>query len=232
MLFPTAASSFANTGKSIGSRRRKKRYYVLRDLARGIPGSQEIDAYLCLSVPSQTNGKIERYHRSCREKVNLIVWECPDDPGHEIKKFVTYFQTSHYHEALGKVTPDDIYYRRREAILVRRGTLKSETLMFIFGSAAANIFMIIGVALLGLTLYFGVNPAEYSVVDPLVRGTWIHIFLFVATMPALTVLLVAGDGIVGYALMFFIQACVFWTLGKLWALLFSSIAQLKKQNGN
>ena len=39
-------------------------------------------------------------------------------------------------------------------------TLKSETLMFIFGSAAANIFMIIGVALLGLTLYFGVNPAE------------------------------------------------------------------------
>jgi hypothetical protein len=232
VLFLTAASSFANTGKSIGSRRRKKRYYVLRDLARGIPGSQEIDAYLCLSVPSQTNGKIERYHRSCKEKVNRIVWEYPDDPGHEIKRFVTYYQTSRYHEALGKVTPDDVYYRRREAILVRCRTLKSETLMFIFGSAAANIFMIIGVALLGLTLYFGVNPAEYSVVDPLVRGTWIHIFLFVTTMPALTVLLVAGDGIVGYALMFSIQACVFWTLGKLWALLFSSIAQLKKQNGN
>ena len=115
---------------------------------------------------------------------------------------------------------------------MRRRTLKSETLMFIFGSAAANIFMIIGVALLGLTLYFGVNPAEYSVVDPLVRGTWIHIFLFVTTMPALMVLLVAGDGIVGYALMFFIQACVFWTLGKIWALLFSSITQPRKQNGS
>ena len=92
--------------------------------------------------------------------------------------------------------------------------------------------MIIGVALLGLTLYFGVNPAEYSVVDPLVRGTWIHMFLFVTTMPALMVLLVAGDGIVGYALMFFIQACVFWTLGKIWALLVSSITRPRKQNGS
>ena len=91
--------------------------------------------------------------------------------------------------------------------------MTKEILLFIFGSAAANIFMIIGVVLLGLTLYFGVNPADGSVVDPLVRGTWIHIFLFVTTMPALMILLIAGDGIVGFALKFFIQTCVFWTLG-------------------
>ena len=92
--------------------------------------------------------------------------------------------------------------------------------------------MIIGVLLLCLTLYFGVNPADASVVNPLVRGTWIHLILFVTTIPALTVLLVAGDGIVGFALMFFIQTCVFWTLGRVWALLFSAIAQQKKKNGN
>jgi HAMP domain-containing protein len=79
---------------------------------------------------------------------------------------------------------------------------------------------------------FGVNPAEFSVVNPLVRGTWIHIFLFVTTIPALMVMLVAGDGIVGFALMFFIQTCVFWTLGRVWALLFSSIAQQKRKNGS
>lgn len=97
--------------------------------------------------------------------------------------------------------------------------------MLIFGNVVVNIFVIVGVVLLGLNLYFGVNPADGSAVDSLIRGTWIHIALFITTMPALVVLLVAGDGIAGFVLMFFIQICVFWSLGKLLTLMLSFIRQ-------
>jgi hypothetical protein len=110
--------------------------------------------------------------------------------------------------------------------------MTKKILQFIFGSSAANIFMAVGLALLGLAIYFGVNPADGSAVNPLVRGTWIHLFLLSATIPAQMVLLFAGDGIVGFVLMFSVQLCVFWTLGRILVLLFSSLAaRHTKKNG-
>lgn len=76
----------------------------------------------------QTNGKIERYHKSMKEKVKLNVYDLPASLKSEVGKFISHYNKRRYHEAIGNVTPDDVYYGRREMIIETRRKLKIETL--------------------------------------------------------------------------------------------------------
>lgn len=76
----------------------------------------------------QTNGKIERYHRTIKGEINLVPYEMPSELRQAIESFVKYYNHRRYHEALDNVTPADVYFGRRDEILAQRKEAKRKTL--------------------------------------------------------------------------------------------------------
>ena len=76
----------------------------------------------------QTNGKLERYHRSIKREVNQVPYEFPGQLERAIADFVDYYNYRRYHKALGNVTPAEVLYGRREQILQRRKEVQIQTI--------------------------------------------------------------------------------------------------------
>ena len=76
----------------------------------------------------QTQGKIERYHRSMKNVVKLENYFYPDDLRAKLESFVNYYNNERYHESLKNVTPADVYYGRGKEILHQRRNVKIETI--------------------------------------------------------------------------------------------------------
>ena len=76
----------------------------------------------------QTNGKLERYHRTIKTEVNQIPYEFPVDLEKAIADFVEYYNFRRYHKALGDITPADVLNGRKDQILKSRKEVKEQTI--------------------------------------------------------------------------------------------------------
>jgi len=76
----------------------------------------------------QTQGKIERYHRSMKSIVKLDTYFYPWELEQAIADFVVYYNTQRYHESLDNVTPADMFFGRDQEVLSKRAIIKQQTL--------------------------------------------------------------------------------------------------------
>jgi len=76
----------------------------------------------------QTQGKIERYHRTMKNVVKLDNYFFPEELKARLEAFVDYYNNRRYHESLDNVTPADVYFGRKEEILSRRADTKRRTI--------------------------------------------------------------------------------------------------------
>ena len=76
----------------------------------------------------QTQGKIERWHQTLKNRILLENYFLPGDLEHQIKRFVQHYNHERYHESLSNVTPADVYFGRAQSIIKRRERIKQKTI--------------------------------------------------------------------------------------------------------
>ncbi len=76
----------------------------------------------------QTQGKIERWHRSMKNVVKLQHYYFPWELEAALRDFVGYYNNERYHESLDNVTPADVYFGRQYGVLTKRAMIKRKTM--------------------------------------------------------------------------------------------------------
>ena len=101
--------------------------YISGDLAARLEGKgmQHIRGK---SSHPQTQGKIEGWHRSLKNRILLENYYLPRELAEEIRKFVDYYNHERYRESLNNLAPADVFFGRGQAILERREQIKLNTL--------------------------------------------------------------------------------------------------------
>lgn len=75
-----------------------------------------------------TQGKIERWHQTMKNRILLENYFLPGDLEAKIGSFVDHYNQCRYHESIGNLTPADVYTGRGQATLDRRDAIKRKTI--------------------------------------------------------------------------------------------------------
>ena len=101
--------------------------YIARELADYIE-AHRMNHVRGAPFHPQTQGKIERWHQTLKNRILLENYFLPGDLEAQIEAFVEHYNHRRYHESLDNVTPADAYFGRAETILKQRERIKRQTI--------------------------------------------------------------------------------------------------------
>lgn len=101
--------------------------YIAGDLADWL-ARQQIEHIRGAPCHPQTQGKIERWHQTLKNRILLEHSYLPGELEARIEAFVDHYNHRRHHESLNNLTPADVYFGRAQAILQERERIKRQTL--------------------------------------------------------------------------------------------------------
>jgi len=101
--------------------------YIATDLAEWLE-KQKIQHLRGAPRHPQTQGKIERWHQTLKNRILLENYYLPGQLEAQIGAFVEHYNQHRYHESLNNLTPADVYFGRAQTILLKRQRIKQQTI--------------------------------------------------------------------------------------------------------
>ena len=101
--------------------------YVSADLAKWLD-DQGMSHVRGAPHHPQTQGKIERWHQTLKNRILLENYYLPGDLEGHIGRFVEHYNHDRCHESLSNLTPADVYFGRGQTILRMRERIKRDTI--------------------------------------------------------------------------------------------------------
>jgi putative transposase len=101
--------------------------YIAGDLARWLE-DRKIKHVRGAPYHPMTQGKIERWHQTLKNRILLENYFLPGDLEAQLAAFVDYYNNHRYHESIDNLTPADVYFGRGKTILAERERIKRQTI--------------------------------------------------------------------------------------------------------